>query len=62
MRRRLEERAKALEKAAKKKPLLLSAVSGAGVKEALYALTREIARARKEAEAEAAEPDQPWRP
>jgi GTP-binding protein len=58
----LQVRAKALEKAAKKKPLQLSAVSGAGVKEALYTLTREIGRARREADAEAAEPDQPWRP
>ncbi len=33
-----------LQKAARKKPLALSAVSGAGVKDALYALTREIQR------------------
>ena len=50
-----------LKKAARKTPLVLSAVSGQGVKEALYALTREITRAdEKEAEDEAA--DEPWHP
>ena len=56
------EGAEALQKAARKKPLLLSAVSGQGVKEALFALAREIGRAaRKEAEADGAE-KQPWQP
>jgi GTP-binding protein len=40
----LAERRDILKKAARKTPMLLSAVSGVGVKEALFALTREIAR------------------
>ncbi len=40
----LAERFEQLKKAARKKPLTLSAVSGHGVKDALYALTREIQR------------------
>ncbi len=43
--RRSQVRLAELQKAARKKPLALSAVSGAGVKEALFALTREINRA-----------------
>jgi GTPase len=58
----LKERAEALKKAAKKTPIELSAVSGMGVKEALYALAREINRTRKEADAETAKPGQSWRP
>jgi len=50
-----------LQKAARKKPLMLSAVSGAGVKDALYALTREIGRAHAATAAEVAE-HKPWRP
>ena len=51
-----------LPKAASKKPLTLSAVSGLGVKDALYALTREIKRAKAD-EAEGLEAAQkPWRP
>jgi GTP-binding protein len=51
-----------LQKAARKKPLVLSAVSGLGVKDALYALGREIGRAKAE-ETEAAEAGRgPWRP
>ncbi len=60
-----EEKAAALAKVARKKPLVLSAVSGSGVKEALYALTREITRnKRREADAvEAAQgPPPAWRP
>ncbi|HML42643.1 MAG: GTPase ObgE [Hyphomicrobium zavarzinii] len=58
----LAERVAELQKAARKKPLVLSAVSGVGVKEALFAVTREINRARTH-EAEAAEaPQKPWRP
>ena len=41
----LVERVEALRKAARKKPLILSAVAGIGVKETLFALTREITRA-----------------
>ena len=48
-----------LKKAARKTPLALSAVSGKGVKEALFALTREIGRAADEDDPEA---DEPWRP
>lgn len=52
----------ALTKAARKKPLVLSAVSGQGVREALYALLKEIGRARsKEAEADPVK-KRPWRP
>ncbi|HWK39866.1 MAG TPA: GTPase ObgE [Hyphomicrobium sp.] len=58
----LEERFEALKRAAKKKPLVLSAVSGEGVREALFALTREIARAKKEDAAASAAPEEPWRP
>ena len=58
----LKERIDALKKAARKTPLVLSAVSGKGMEEALFALAREIARAQKDAEAEAEEPNAPWRP
>jgi GTP-binding protein len=57
-------RSEALRKACRKKPLLLSAVSGQGMKEALFALVREIGRVdakAREAEAES-EPKRPWTP
>ena len=57
-----ESQAAALHKAARKKPLLLSAVSREGVQEALYALAREIGRAEKREEQENPEPAKPWRP
>jgi GTPase len=57
----IHEKAEALKKAAKKKPLILSAVSGLGMKEALYALVREIDRAESKEVDAAAEP-KPWRP
>ncbi|MCB1503407.1 MAG: GTPase ObgE [Hyphomicrobiaceae bacterium] len=57
-----QAKADALQKAARKKPLLLSAVSGQGVQDALFALTREIGRAEKREEQESAEPAKPWRP
>lgn len=57
-----EAQAAALQKAARKKPLLISAVSGQGVQEALYALTREIGRAEKKEDAANPEPPTPWRP
>jgi GTPase len=60
----LSAKAAELRAAARKKPLLLSAVSGRGVKEALAALVREIQRAEgKEREAAGAgsEP-RPWQP
>ncbi len=56
------EKAQCLEKAARKKPLLLSAVSGKGIQEALYALTREIARVEKSEVEESSEPAKPWEP
>ena len=56
------KKAEILSKAARKKPLLLSAVSGEGIREALYALTREIGRAERKEEAEDAEPSKPWEP
>ena len=58
----LKERAAALKKAARKEPVLLSAVSRLGVKDTLFALTREMARARKDAAAPAAKKDKVWRP
>lgn len=58
----LEARAEALKKAARKKPLILSAVTGLGVKDALFALTREITRAEEKQDAESGEEPQPWRP
>jgi len=60
----LAEKAEALKKAARKKPMLLSAVSGLGVKDALHALAREIGRATDKAEAEEQgdQPKRPWSP
>jgi GTP-binding protein len=58
------EKAAALQKAARRKPLVLSAVSGAGVSQALFRLARAIQNADAE-EREAEEPEarpQPWRP
>ncbi|MCC7252306.1 GTPase ObgE [Hyphomicrobium sp.] len=57
----LAQRVAELQKAARKKPLALSAVSGDGVKDALYALTREISRAQAH-DAEDAASARPWRP
>jgi GTP-binding protein len=57
-------KAQELKAVARKKPLVLSAVSGRGVKEALGALAREIGKSRA-AEYAAAHPEgerQPWRP
>jgi GTPase len=58
----IRERLEALKTAARKTPLVLSAVSGQGVKEALFALAREIDRTQKSEGDEGDEPDQPWRP
>ncbi|MBA2126531.1 GTPase ObgE [Hyphomicrobium methylovorum] len=57
----LAERRDALKKAARKTPLILSAVSGRGVKDALYALTREITRIDDAEDAENADAG-PWKP
>jgi GTPase len=57
-------KAEQLKAAARKKPLLLSAVSGRGLKEALAALTREIGKSKsaEQAEADHGEEHQSWRP
>lgn len=58
----MAEKFAALKKATRKTPLVLSAVSGQGMKEALYAITREIGKVDiAEAEDDAGEPE-PWRP
>jgi GTP-binding protein len=54
-------RSEALKKAAKKKPLVLSAVSGLGMKEALFALAKEIGRAEEKEESTDGETEA-WRP
>jgi GTP-binding protein len=50
-----------LQKVARKKPLAVSAVAGLGVKDALFALTREISRAQAD-EADTLAVSKPWRP
>ena len=57
----LEERSAQLRRAARKKPLLLSAVSHVGVDDALYALARVITDSRKD-EAEADKDAEGWTP
>ena len=57
----IAEKLSVLQKAARKKPLVLSAVSGQGMKEALFALAREIGR--KDAVAETDNEERPkWQP
>ena len=60
----IEVKAAELKAAARKRPLVLSAVSGLGVKEALTSLAREIGKSRtaERAEANRGEEPQPWRP
>jgi len=58
----IAEKVEILRKAARKKPLILSAVSGAGVREALFALTREIDRAAEAEEPDDGRPQEPWSP
>jgi GTPase len=58
----LLEKIEALKKACRKKPLVLSAVSGAGMKDALYALTREIVRQDEIDDAASGDQKQPWSP
>jgi GTP-binding protein len=58
----LAERRDALKKAARKTPLLLSAVSGAGVKEALFALAREISRSNAAEEEADRDTSGHWQP
>ena len=55
-------KADALKKVARKKPLVLSAVSGLGMKEALYALSREIRRSDDKEAAETGEETPAWEP
>ncbi len=57
----IAEKLAALQKAARKKPLVLSAVSGLGMKEALFALAREIT-AKTAAEKDALVEEKPWAP
>ncbi len=56
------ERVEALKKAARKKPLVISAVSGEGVREALFALVREIKRTPADEEGDAESEKKPWSP
>jgi GTP-binding protein len=57
----LAQRFEDLKKAARKKPMTLSAVSGQGVRDALFALAREIQK--KDAEESTSDDDnQPWQP
>jgi GTPase len=56
----IEEKSEALKKAARKKPLLLSAVAGTGVKETLFAITKEISAANTREHDP--EDDKPWTP
>ncbi|MEE9547661.1 MAG: GTPase ObgE, partial [Hyphomicrobium sp.] len=58
----LTQRLEALKNAAKKTPLVLSAVSGAGVRDALFALARDIGSADKREAAESSDAHEPWRP
>jgi len=58
----LAERRDILKKAARKTPLVLSAVSGQGIKDALYALAREISRANAAEEDADGDPAGPWQP
>ncbi len=57
----LAAKAAELKKASRKTPLVLSAVSGQGVKDALYALTREITKSETH-EADPDTPEEPWQP
>lgn len=58
----IKERQATLQKASRKKPLVISAVSGLGIKDALYALTREITKAVEEERAESGDHTKPWQP
>ena len=51
-----------LKAAARKKPVVLSAVSGLGVKELLAALAREIGKGQQREAAATGEPPPPWQP
>jgi GTP-binding protein len=57
-------KAEALKAVARRKPIVLSAVSGCGVKEVLTALAREVGKSRsaERAAAHEGEEPRPWRP
>jgi GTP-binding protein len=55
-------RAQMLTEAARKKPVLLSAVSGLGINDVLHALVREISRAQGKELAEGTGDRRPWQP
>ena len=57
----LRERQDALKKAARKTPVLVSAVSGMGVRDALFALVKEIAR-QSSSEVSEGDTSEPWHP
>lgn len=58
----LKERCATLQKAARKKPLVLSAVSGLGLKEALFALSREVNRSDEDDAVQSGEVPRAWQP
>ena len=58
----LLEKIEALKKVCRKKPLVLSAVTKAGVKDALYALTRVITKQDDLDDAESGDEKRPWTP
>jgi GTP-binding protein len=58
----LAARMEALKKAAKKKPLALSAVAGLGMKEAMFALAREMSRAASNEDEAEEDESGSWRP
>ena len=58
----MAEKIEALRKVCRKKPLVLSAVSQQGIKDALYALTREITLQDARDDAASDAPKQPWTP
>lgn len=58
----LKEKFAELKKVTRKTPLIVSAVSGKGVKEALYALTREIARADEDEDDDNNDAQGNWQP
>jgi len=58
----IAEKMEALRKAARRKPLLVSSVSGKGVQEILFALAREIQRAQETERSQAGVEPRPWTP
>ena len=58
----LDEKLEALKKAARKTPMVLSGVTGTGVKEALYAISREVTPPRRERMPDHPSVKGPWEP